>query len=225
MDSLSGLTPGSVVIFATPNNPVGNSLKGEDLARLLQAHPQVLFIADEAYYEYSDIPLTYLLKDFSNLILVRTFSKTMASASVRIGYILASSVIIDQLRKLRPPFLLNSFQNIALEEMLIGPEMHDHVRMVVTHTQKERMKLFEGFLAQGSRIGMSTKMTEANFFLLRFKRQEDALGLYQYLLGKGIQVRNVSGAPRLSGCLRITVGTVEENDLVLKALASWQPQT
>lgn len=221
--ALAGLTPGSVVIFATPNNPVGNSLKGEALSRILKAHPETLFIADEAYYEYSDVPLTYLLEQFSNLILVRTFSKTMASASVRIGYLLASSEIIDQLRKLRPPFLLNAFQNIALEEMLKGQEMGEHVRMIVSHTKRERDRLFERFLALGTQLGMTTKVTEANFFLLKWDRPENALMVYQHLLSQSIQVRNVSGAPRLAGCLRVTIGTAEENDSLLKALASWQP--
>ncbi len=222
LPALDGLADGSVVIFASPNNPVGNSLSSDQLAQLLSRHPQSLFIADEAYFEY--LPENYgpLLASYSNLILVRTFSKTLAAAGVRIGYVVGSPIYLDQLRKVRPPFLLNAFQNICLDELLGNPATEKHIARVVAHTNAEKQKLTQWFESNGPAKGFTAKESQANFFLLRWADPAKAQDAYQHLLKSGIQVRNVSQGPGLAGCLRVTIGTQSENQAFCTALVQGQ---
>lgn len=221
LQALHGLPEQSVVIFASPNNPVGNSLTSAQLATLLEQNPKSLFIADEAYYEYLDEDYTPLLGRYPNIVLVRTFSKTLAAAGVRIGYIVGSPVYLEQLRKVRQPFILNAFQNICLEELLLSPGIHQHIAKVVEHTAFEKQKLDLWFASHGPAKGFTTKKSTANFFLLRWSDPAQALKAYQHLLSSGIQVRNVSQGPGLAGCLRVTVGTSSENEAFCAALSSF----
>ena len=86
IDNLPDLPEGSMVIFANPNNPTGSSIPNDLLRELLERNPKSLFVADEAYYEFAGESCVSLLKDYDNLIIMRTFSKTMGSAGIRIGY-------------------------------------------------------------------------------------------------------------------------------------------
>ena len=109
LDKFPECPAGSLVIFASPNNPVGNVLELAQLEILLSENPDSMFIADEAYFEYADFVYTDLLKRFSNVIIVRTFSKTMNAAGIRLGYALGHPDIIKHLRKVRLPYILNRF--------------------------------------------------------------------------------------------------------------------
>ena len=220
LTKLPTLTPGSMVVFASPKNPVGNVLPRRVLEELLALHPTTLFVGDEAYVEYASEPYTELLARFPNLILLRTFSKTMGAAGVRLGYVLGAPEYIEPLRKMRVPFLLNYFTLACAEVLLEGHEMQDHLAQIQKNASRERARVYEGLLQFADRLGFTVKRSEANFLLVRWKDHGDAQKAYESLLRMGILVRNVSRGPGLAGCLRVTIGDERENDQLMSAFRS-----
>ncbi len=217
---LPDLPAGSMVLFASPNNPVGNVLSREVLTTLLRKFPDVLFIGDEAYCEFSDEEYTDMLGEFSNLILVRTFSKTLGAAGVRLGYILGGANVIELLRKPRVPFLLNQFTLVAATEVMENQSMARVFDDIVANALSERGRVYGALSRESTRLKFSVKPSQANFLLLRWPDNGLSTGAYQHLIKSGILVRNVSGAPGLAGCLRISIGTGAENDRLISAFAS-----
>ena len=216
LDRLPALPEGSMVILASPNNPTGTALAKKDLRHLLATYPKVLFLADEAYYEFDDDPYTDLLSEFGNLLILRTLSKTMGAAGVRLGYALGPSELIANLGKLRVPFLLNHFTLAAAEAMFEDPEMGRFMERNIQNARDERNRLFETLVSQLK--GVEVFNSKANFILLRWPKQEACQEAYAALMKAGIQVRNISGGSGLSGCLRVTVGRPEENDAFVKTI-------
>jgi histidinol-phosphate aminotransferase len=184
---------------------------------MLKEHPEALIVADEAYFEFIDRPYTDLLSRYNNLIILRTFSKTMGAAGLRIGYMIADSSYIDQFRKVRLPFLLNEFSLIAAKEVLSNPEMKRFREKVVSLALSERERLY-GEICSMENLNCEVKRPFANFLLVRFSSQDEALRVYEYLITQDIIVRNVSAGPGLTGCLRISVGSQDENTSLIKSL-------
>jgi len=211
----------SLIVFASPNNPVGNVLSRNQLKELLTRHPDSLFVGDEAYLEFADEPYTDLLADYENLILIRTFSKTMAAAGVRLGYLIAHSAYIEQVRKLMVPFLLNRFTLAAIPLVLSDASALKQFDDLVRMTMMERDSLATKLSDFGKKFGFTVKNSQANFLLVRFITQDQCMLVYQHLIQAGILVRNVSGGELLRGCLRITVGTPLENQRVVAAFQSF----
>lgn len=217
---LPKLTPGSMLIFASPNNPVGNVLSRSTLKKLLTDNPDVLFVGDEAYCEFADEPYTDLLAEHPNLLLIRTFSKTLGAAGVRLGYILGGANIIELLRKPRVPFLLNQFTLVAANEVMENPSMAKIFDEIIKNAIRERERVFASLTKESSRLGFTVKPSQANFLLLRWLSNTGSDAAYQHLLSASILVRNVSKAPGLQGCLRVSIGTGPENDRLLRAFES-----
>lgn len=217
---LPALAPGSMVVFASPNNPVGNALPKAALARLLDLHPQTLFVADEAYFEYTAEPYTDLLASHANLLLIRTFSKTMGAAGVRVGYVLGSATTLELLKKLRLPYLLNHFSLACADTLLGDPEMRAHLEKIKVNALTAREEVYRELAAVQASKGYRVKRSEANFLLVRWPTNDAALTAYRRLIDHGILVRNVSGGPGLAGCLRITLGNDSENQALVKAFKS-----
>jgi histidinol-phosphate aminotransferase len=217
-DRLPALPDGSLVVFASPNNPTGTGLPKAEFRALLKEFPKVMFLADEAYYEFDDEPYTALLGEFSNLLILRTLSKTMGAAGVRLGYAIGSPELISLLTKLRLPYLLNHFTMEAARVMLTDPEMKAFVARNIDNARRERERVFQAL--QGIPChGMQVINSKANFLLMRWPDQKDTDRVYQGLKENGILLRNVSSGPGLKGCLRVSIGTAEENDLFLQAMA------
>jgi histidinol-phosphate aminotransferase len=214
---LPKLVPGSMVVFASPNNPVGNALPKAELTRLLAAHPEVLFVADEAYCEYTTERYTDLLAKHANLMLIRTFSKTLGCAGVRVGYVLAHPQYLAPLRKLRLPYLLNQFALAATEVILEDRATQDYLKQVQTTAVTERQRVYTALAAGAARGKYHVKPSTANFLLVRWESDAAATSAYQQLITAGILVRNVMAGPGLSGCLRVTMGTEQENDALVRA--------
>jgi len=207
----------SLIIFASPNNPVGNALKKQDLQHLLEKHPTSIFLADEAYFEFADEQYTDLLSKHSNLIILRTCSKTLGAAGIRLGYIIAHQDYISIFKKLRLPYLLNQFTLVAAEVFLKDNSLHAFVEKNVNSTKKERDQLISALSEISKDSGFTVKRSQANFFLMRWKDQKSCLHAYQQLIEEGILVRNISAGPGLEGCLRVTVGTSYENEAFIRA--------
>jgi len=220
LKNLPQLIDGSLVLFASPNNPVGNILSRAALKDLLSRYPDVLFVGDEAYCEFADEPYTDLLSEHSNLILVRTFSKTMGAAGVRLGYILAAANVIELLKKPRVPFLINQFALVAASEVLDNKAMSKIFDDIVRNAISERKRVCRALEEVSSRLNFKVKSSQANFILLRWAKTEDSDTAYKSLIRSGILVRNVASAPGLAGCLRISIGTSPQNDRLIKAFLS-----
>jgi histidinol-phosphate aminotransferase len=199
-----------VTIICSPNNPTGCRMGDDDLAALLEASPGLVAV-DEAYFEFSGRTAAPLLARHRNLVVFRTFSKAMAMAALRVGYLLADPALAREVGKVVLPYNLNAVSQTAAE---VAVEMYDaELRPLVARVVEERGRLREGLARIG---GLAPVASEANFMVVR-SRIEPARVCAE-LLRRDILVRDVSGYPMLSDYFRVSVGTPEENDRLLDAL-------
>jgi len=208
------LTPATKIIFlCSPNNPTGNSLSHDDIEIVLNNFDGLVVI-DEAYINYSrQRSFLVSLKDYPNLVVMQTFSKAWGLAALRLGMNFASTEIIDVLNRIKPPYNIGS----ASQELAIQALDHlDDVNEMTKATVKERQELANR-LKQLSFV-QTVYPSDANFVLVKM---DDPNGVYEYLKNKGIIVRNRSQVILCAGCLRITVGTPEQDLQLLKALQSY----
>ena len=203
----------AVVFLCSPNNPTGTVEPRATVEALLAAvldHGPGLLIVDEAYGEFADWSAIELVADDVPLVVTRTYSKVWSLAALRLGFAVAPPAIIAELEKVVLPYHLSVATQIAGREALrFDPEMRSRVDMLVS--ERERLARDLALLA-----GLTVMPSGANFVLVRF--DGDAHALWQRLVDRGVLVRDFSRWPRLEGCLRITVGTREEDDLLLAAL-------
>lgn len=197
-----------IVCIASPNAPTGVRVP-LDAVRALHDAGRALVVVDEAYAEFSRAtPATALLDELPRLVVTRTFSKAWRLAGARLGYLLGHDWVIDDLRKVRLPYHVDALaQEAGLVALEHADEVTAHVADVVAERERLRARLLE--------LGAKVPASEANFLLVR-----TGLGdLFDRLLDRGVLVRDFSRAPRLAGCVRVTVGTPEENDAFLAAFA------
>jgi histidinol-phosphate aminotransferase len=200
----------SVVIVCSPNNPTGTVLAPEEVARLCR-ETDALIVVDEAYHEFAGQSVVPLLHEHGNLIVLRTFSKAMAMAGLRVGYLLASPELVAEVNKARLPYNLNFFSQAAALAVLFDP---GPVEAAVARLVRARESLF----ADLAKVpGVRPYRSHANFILFALEGRPPA-EVFRALYERGVLVRDVSAAPRLSECLRVSVGTDEENAAFLAAL-------
>jgi len=199
-----------VTIICSPNNPTGCLIKDQDLVRLLQASTGLVVI-DEAYHEFAGHSVVTLLEDHENLVVLRTFSKAMALAALRVGYLLAAPALAREIAKAVLPYNLNAFSQTAAE---VAVEMYEaELRPLVTKICQERDRLYEGLRMIK---GLDPVRSRANFMVARSRI--DPKQVFTELLERDILIRDVSGYPMLGEYFRVSVGTPEENDLLLAGL-------
>lgn len=199
-----------VIFLCSPNNPSGNILKREELYKILNAF-QGIVVIDEAYIDFSTEP-SFLneLKKYPNLIVLQTLSKAWGAAGIRLGMAFSSPEIITILNKIKYPYNVNQLtQDYALEVLNNVDGMQEQLRMILS----ERARL-ENILRE-TPFSFKVYPTEANFILAEVG---DANAVYSYLVGRGIVVRNRNNVTLCRGCLRITIGTPEENELLIETL-------
>lgn len=203
-----------IIFICSPNNPTGNSIKPESIEAILDNFDG-LVVVDEAYIDFSDAPSwTTRLAEFPNLVVLQTFSKAWGMAGLRLGMAFASEEIIALLDKIKPPYNINeSTQELALKAL----EQDEQLKYMVEEIVQER-QLLEAALPTLA-IVEKVYPSDANFLLVKVK---DATKLYSYLLDKGIVTRNRSNVPGCENCLRISVGTVEENQQLYSAIAAFK---
>lgn len=208
---LSSITNKTRLIFlCSPNNPTGNSTRIESVEKICK-ESDVAIVVDEAYYEFSRKTTSSLIERYNNLIIVRTLSKAFSLAGARIGYILAAEETARLLNKARPPNSLGVI-NLNLGELAL--KKRKYMYEVTKTITAERQRLFERL----SRLeGLKVYPSEANFLLVKFI-DPPAERVYEYLLNQGIVVRNLSTMALTKGCLRITIGTKKQNELLFNAL-------
>ncbi|HUS28171.1 MAG TPA: histidinol-phosphate transaminase [Kofleriaceae bacterium] len=203
----------SVVFLALPNNPTGTLWRMDFAAELAARHRDLVVVSDEAYAAYSGKSNLPALAAHPNLVVMRTLSK-VGMAGMRVGFTIAAPAIAELLEKVRPPYNLSSLDQRAATFLLTEGRAWCEARAAEVVT--ERQRLAENLAALR---GVEVFPSEANLLLVRFAGDGKASRVWQGLAERGIVVRNFDrpGTP-LAGCLRITVGTPDENKLLVEAL-------
>ena len=199
-----------LIFLCSPNNPTGNSLSREAIEKILKQSPGIV-ILDEAYIDFSAQP-SFLaeLNNYPNLVILQTFSKAWGSAGIRLGMAFASPEIIEVLNKIKYPYNVNELsQREALKMLDRKEEVEEWVKIILSERSLLAAKLKE--LPYVKQLYPS----DANFVLAKVGDADD---LYNYLINKGIVTRSRNTVSLCAGCLRITVGTPEENGKLFEAL-------
>lgn len=198
----------AVTFLAYPNNPTGNLFALDDVRRIVAASPGLVVI-DEAYFAFSSSTFLTALADYPNVVLMRTVSK-LGLAGLRLGLLIGNPAWIREFEKVRLPYNLNVLTQAAAAFAL---EHYDVLLQQAAHIVKDRAWLIEKLLALPR---VKTYPSEANFVLFRVP---DSAATFEALKVRGILIKNVGGAhPLLVNCLRVTVGTPQENAAFIAAL-------
>lgn len=199
-----------ILFLCSPNNPSGNSFLNNSIEILLKTF-NGLVVIDEAYIDFSSQKSWLMrLNEFPNLIITQTLSKAYGMAGIRLGICYASSEIISILNKIKPPYNINELtQQKAIKRVLAKSQVQHEIEIIL----EERKKL----LLQLKCIPFIEKIypTDANFILVKV---DDASKRYVQLIEKGIVIRNRTTQPLCENTLRLTIGTKNENKLLMKAL-------
>jgi len=198
-----------VVVVCSPNNPTGGLLPRESLPELLK-NAKGIVLLDEAYHEFSRQTALDLLPHHRNLVVLRTFSKAMSMAGLRFGYMMAHPEIAREVYKAKLPYNVNIF-TLAAAEIVI--EKRATLDRAIDALIRERDRVFRELQ---NRRAVRAFPSTANFILLKTARP--ARDLFDRLYSHGVLVRDVSSYPLLERCLRVSIGTPEENDKFLAAL-------
>jgi histidinol-phosphate aminotransferase len=203
-----------LIFICSPNNPTGNSINRDDVETLL-ANFKGIVVVDEAYINFSR-QKTFIqeLTEYANLVVMQTLSKAWGLAGLRVGMAFASEEIIEVMNKVKPPYNVNeASQQLALEALNNVDQVNDWIRQILN----ERDNLVLGL--KDFDFVIDIYPSDANFILVK---TTDANGIYDYLVKKGIIVRNRTKVELCEGCLRITVGTPGENATLLQTLQDFK---
>jgi histidinol-phosphate aminotransferase len=199
----------NLVFLATPNNPTGNCFRAEDVARTAELASDALVIVDEAYVAFSPGTLRKLTERFDNIAMMGTLSK-IGFAAARVGWVELPRVLADEVEKARQPYNLNTLSQVVAT-LALG-ELWPLLEQQIAQVRDERARLAHE-LRSVPRLQVFP--SDANFFLVRVDGTTD--GLDRALRERGVSVRLFT-AGRLEGHMRITVGTPEENALLVRSL-------
>lgn len=203
-----------VIFICSPNNPTGNNICRIEIEKVLESF-QGIVVVDEAYSDFSSVrPFRLDLQQYSNIVILNTFSKAWGCAAIRLGMAFASSQIIELFNKVKYPYNVNLLTQLKASEVLSDvSKIQKRVNMIV----EERMCLVDAF----AQLPICEKIypTDSNFFLAKVIGADE---IYKYLVAKGIIVRNRNHVELCGDCLRITIGTNEENRKLLSALRTYK---
>ncbi len=199
-----------LIFICSPNNPTGNSIRRQDIETILNNF-QGIVVVDEAYINFSAVKsFTQELAEYPNLVVLQTLSKAWGLAALRLGMAFASKEIIAVYNKIKPPYNINqATQDIVLEALDHVDQVNDWIKETVAEREKLVRELLE--LEYVHHITPS----DANFILVKMDQPRE---VYDYLVQYGIIVRDRSKVELCEGCLRITVGTPAENQILLEKL-------
>ncbi|MGZ4739494.1 MAG: histidinol-phosphate transaminase [Ilumatobacteraceae bacterium] len=200
----------AVTFLCSPNNPTGLVEPPENVGAVLAAQTGLL-VVDEAYGQFADWSALSLIDEETPIVVSRTFSKTWSMAASRLGYLVGPSWLVAELDKVALPYHLDTAKQIAGRLALnYIDEMDSRVEMIIS--ERERIS------ARLRQLPLDVFPSGANFILFR-PRTKPGRQVWQELLDRSILIRDCSGWPRLADCLRVTVGTGDENDAFLTAIA------
>jgi histidinol-phosphate aminotransferase len=203
--------PGCVLVLCSPNNPTGSVLDEGELRTLLKAHTGIC-ILDQAYVEFGGFNAMPLLGEFPNLVITRTFSKAFAGAGLRLGYLAGTPAVVQEIAKIKLPYNINFFSDHVASVLLRNRAIIGE-RLAVIRAEQEKL-----FACLKRMPFENVYPSAANFILVRCSRKPR---LFDALKKSGILVRDVSSYPMLENCLRISVGSPEENKALINAVNSF----
>jgi len=196
-----------LIFLASPNNPTGNRFSDERVLEVLSSSNGIV-VLDEAYCDFSGITFLPLIEKYENLVVLRSMSK-VGFAGIRMGMLFGRGEIVREINKVRLPYNVNSFSQRIAEVIL------DNVGFVEKNAQLITVERDRVYKALKLINGVEVYPTDANFILFRVS---DADGVFEKLIEMGVLIRNFNSPGRLKNCLRVTIGTPEENDAFLTAL-------
>jgi len=200
-----------IIFVCSPNNPTGNLLDKNDILRLCKTYNSIV-VVDEAYIDFSEPTASLIneVENYRNLVVMRTFSKAWGLAGVRLGFCAADEEIISYLFKVKAPYNINALTRYAVLNSIKNNQKKESIVSVII---SERVRV-ENELRNISSI-ITVYPSDANYLLVRLPNAKD---IQRQLAEKGIVIRDRSSQPKLDNCLRITIGTEEENDALLSEL-------
>lgn len=203
-----------LLFLCSPNNPTGNSFSLDKIEKLAASFPGIT-VVDEAYIDFAAQESTVsLLSSCPRLVVMKTFSKAWGLAGIRLGMAFASPEIIELFNKVKPPYNINQLtQDAALAALQDEAKVKEQVGKIL----KERLLMKENLKTLD--YTEQVYPSDANFILVKMK---NPVGIYRYLVEQGIIVRDRSKVALCDGCLRITIGTSEENKQLYKTLLTYQ---
>jgi histidinol-phosphate aminotransferase len=206
-----------IIFVCSPNNPTGNSIIRTDVETIL-ANFEGLVVIDEAYINFSkQRSFIAELTEYSNLVILQTFSKAWGLAALRLGMAFAGRPVIDILNKVKPPYNINqATQDLALKALENIEQVNEWIKITVAEREQLNASL------ANLEIVKQVYPSDANFILAEVT---DAAGIYNFLVEQGIIVRDRSKVTLCEGCLRITVGTSTENEMLVNALKTFKTQS
>lgn len=201
-----------VIWVCSPNNPTANAFPRADIARLAEAFDGMV-VVDEAYIDFSEHgSMLELLDRYPNIIVMQTFSKAWGMASLRLGMAFGSDEIAAIFAKVKYPYNVNG----PTQEAVIDHILNDDIAPRINEIIAQRQHLAESL--ESLPVVRAVHHSDANFLLVKFDEPD---AIYDYLIENGVIVRNRSKLPACDGCLRITVGTPEENHRVITLLREY----
>jgi len=202
-----------LIWICSPNNPTGNSINRIDIETILNNFKGIVII-DEAYINFSkQKSFVQELTEYPNLVVLQTFSKAWGLAGLRLGMAFASTAIIEVLNRVKPPYNINqSTQELALKALEEVGQVNDMIRLLVD--MRDALADVFNLMPTVQEVYPS----DANFLLVKIK---DARKVYEFLLTKGIVLRDRSNVQLCNDCLRITVGSEHDNTILVEAMQDW----
>jgi histidinol-phosphate aminotransferase len=199
-----------LIFICSPNNPTGNSMTFADIESILKNFNGIVLI-DEAYIDFSQKPsFINLIDKYSNLIVMQTFSKAFGLAAVRVGMAFSGNPVIKLFNKVKPPYNISTINQKAVLKKL---ERSEESKVLVSKIIKEKIRVSSAL--KKLKLTENVFPSDANFLLVKVN---DANYIYNTLVKKNIIVRNRTSV--VNNCLRITIGTRTENNILLNTLKS-----
>ncbi|MBQ3536200.1 MAG: histidinol-phosphate transaminase [Alistipes sp.] len=201
-----------MIFLCSPNNPTGNSFPREQMLRLVEQFDGMV-VVDEAYIDFADAEsLKSEITQYPNLVVLQTMSKAWAMAGLRVGLALAAERVVELMSEVKYPYNINVATMAIVEELLRQP-IDDKVAEI-----RQQRALVEAALKQ-STVVEKIYPSGANFLLVKVANAD---AMYDFLISKGIIVRNRNRVKGCEGCLRMTIGTPEENEALLKSISEYE---
>ena len=198
-----------IIFITNPNNPTGNCFNEDSIIEIIESFNGIVFI-DEAYIDYSNNSLISKVNMYQNLIISQTFSKALGLAGIRLGVGYSNNTLISYIKKVKPPYNVNLLtEKKAIENISSTYLNNSQIKETILERNKLEKKL-ENFP-----FVKKVYPSDSNFLLVKVS---NANNLYKYLLDNGIVVRNRSQIKGCEECLRITVGTPKQNNLLINVL-------
>jgi histidinol-phosphate aminotransferase len=198
----------ALVFLAYPNNPTGNLFDAAAVKKIIEAAPG-LVVVDEAYYAFARDSFIPHLSRYDNLLVMRTFSK-LGMAGLRLGFLAGSAAWLSQLEKLRLPY------NVGVLPQLVAAKLLEHHDVLLAQAESIKQERAHLLASLNAIVGVRAYSSEANFILFRVAKGTQ---VFEGLKQRGVLIKNLNGGhPALADCLRVTVGTPEENERFVTAL-------